>query len=436
LGDEPAADLGMSVDSFGSIDAVETVRHPSFPHLTHVLLYGSEGLTGLGETFHHAAAVEAYVHAELAPRVVGAPAGNVAELWQRMGAFADGRRPHSGSISVDSSACSALDLAAWDLRARALGLPLHEALGGRVRESIRVYVTAVDPDHLPPRGAQPHERAGDDWGLGGSRESAHRDWTASLERPGELATELVDEGFTALKLFPFVRLGAATRGLSISPEQLAENLAPFVAVRDAVGDRLDLAVDLGSMWTLAPALQIARALSPFELMWLEDPLRISALDAVGRLSEALTMPLAGYDYRCGLPSYIDLIERGRVSLVRMDLGWVGGLTEALRIAAYAEARGLGVILHDCAGPVSWAAAIHAALHLPNAVIQECVRSYARDIYPEIATGVPALSAGAAHPAPGAGHGLALADEYLSEAQRRRSGLGRDGRWLSEEPSSA
>jgi galactonate dehydratase len=422
----------MSAEPFGRIESVETIRHPSFPHMTHVLLHAENGLAGLGETFYHSRAVVAYVHSELAPRLAGAPAGNIGELWQRIGAFADGRRPHSGSISVDSSACSALDMASWDLRARALGLPLHEALGGRVRDAIRVYVTAVDPDHLPPRGVEPHERAGvDDWGLGGSRESAFRDWTASLERPGELARELVEEGFTALKLFPFVRLAGETDGLSITPAQLAENLMPFEAVRGAVEDRLDLAVDLTSMWTLAPALQIARALSRFDLMWLEDPLRISALDSLGQLSEALTMPLAGYDYRCGLPSYVDMIERSRVSLVRMDLGWVGGVTEAVRIAAYAEARGLGVILHDCAGPVCWSAAVHTALHLPNAVIQECVRAYARDLYPEIGTGMPTLAAGAAHPAAGAGHGFELGDEYLAEAQRHRSGLSRDGRWLTE-----
>ena len=398
----------MNAGSPVRIESVETLRHPDFPLLTHVLLHSEDGRSGLGETFHHAAAVEEHVHSELAPRVVGAPAGNLAGLWQRMGSFTDGRRPHSGSISVDSSATSALDLAAWDLRARMLGLPLHDALGGAVRESIRVYVTAVDPDH-------------DDWGLGGTRESNHRDWTGSLERPAELARELVEEGFTALKLFPFVRLADATGGLSITPAQLTENLEPFRAVREAVGDRLDLAVDLASMWTLAPAMQIARSLSPFELLWLEDPLRISALESIGRLSETMTMPLAGYDYRCGLPSYIDLIERGRVALVRMDLGWVGGITEAVRIAAYAEARGLGVILHDCAGPVSWASAIHTALHLPNAVIQECVRAYARDIYPQVVTGVPTLADGAARPSAGPGHGLELTDDYLAAASRRRSG---------------
>ena len=166
-------------------------------------------------------------------------------------------------------------------------------------------------------------------------------------------------------------------------------------------------------------------------MWLEDPLRISALDSVGHLSRSMTMPLAGYDYRAGLPSYVDLIQRGAISLVRMDLGWVGGVTEALRIAAYAEARGLGVIMHDCAGPVVFASAVHTALHAPNAVIQECVRPYLRDIYPQIVSGTPEVEGGAARPAGGPGHGLELTDAYLGDARRLRSGLSHDGRWLRE-----
>ena len=118
----------------------------------------------------------------------------------------------------------------------------------------------------------------------------------------------------------------------------------------------------------------------------------------------------------------------------MDLGWVGGVTEALRIAAYAEARGLGVVIHDCAGPVVWASAIHTALHVPNAVIAECVRPYVRDIYPQIVSGVPELAGGTARPAPGPGHGLELTEAYLAGARRRRSSLSRDGRWRSEQLS--
>ena len=205
-------------------------------------------------------------------------------------------------------------------------------------------------------------------------------------------------------------------------------------MREAVGDRLDLAVDLVNMWTLAPALQIARALSDFELMWLEDPLRISALESIGQLSRAMTMPLAGYDYRSGLPSYVDMIERGGVSLVRMDLGWVGGVTEALRIAAYAEARGLGVIMHDCAGPVVLASAVHTALHLPNAVIQECVRPYVRDIYPQIVSGVPELAGGMARPRPVPATGSSSPRPTSPARAGAAPALSRDGRWRSEQLS--
>ena len=247
---------------FGSIEAIETVRHPEFPQLTHVLIHAGDGLSGLGETFYHPDAVEAHVHAELAPRLVGAPAGNIAELWQRMGDPADGRRPYSGThlgrlgrhVGAGPGRLGPARPGARPAAARGARRP-------RARRDPRVR------DHRrsrPPASARrpaPRARRGDDWGLGGTRESAHRDWTSSLERPGELARELVDEGFTAVKLFPFVRLAEATGGLSITPAQLAENLEPFRAVREAVGDRLDLAVDLVNMWTLAPALQIARALS-------------------------------------------------------------------------------------------------------------------------------------------------------------------------------
>jgi L-alanine-DL-glutamate epimerase-like enolase superfamily enzyme len=87
-----------------------------------------------------------------------------------------------------------------------------------------------------------------------------------------------------------------------------------------------------------------------------------------------------------------------------------------------------VILHDCTGPVSWASAVHTGLHLPNLVMQECVRAYVRDIYPQIVSGLPTVSAGVVHPGPGVGHGVELTDSYTAGARSRRSGRARDGRW--------
>jgi galactonate dehydratase len=414
------------------ISSIETVLHDAYPHSVHVLVHTDEGVSGLGESFHRPEAIADYIHAEIAPRMLGEPAENVARMWLNIGNFTDGFQPFSGTVSIESSATSAFDIAMWDLRAKALGLPLHDALGGAVRERIRVYNTSAGTGHLPPPGTPRHERhRHEDWGLSAELASPHDDWTASLERPGELARELVSEGITAMKIYPFSRLIPVTRGLYITPRQLQENLEPFQEIRAAVGNDIDVAVDLSFIWTAAPALQIATALDEFGLLWIEDPMRTSAIDALALLAAKVRTPIAGYDYFNGLSAYARLVEAGAVSLVRMDLQWVGGVTEALRVAGYADAKGLGVVLHDCTGPVQWAAAIHVSVHLRNAMIQESVRAFYRHVYPAMVEQVPQVVDGHAIPIDAPGHGAVLRDSYLAGARRRVSTV-RDGAYVIEE----
>jgi galactonate dehydratase len=414
------------------ISAIETILHEDFPHSVHVRVHTDEGLTGLGESFHRPAAIAEYIHAEIAPRMLGEPAENVARMWLNIGNFTDGFQPFSGTVSIESSATSAFDIAMWDLRAKALGLPLHDALGGAVRDGIRVYNTSAGTGHLPPPGTPRHERhRHEDWGLSARFSSPHDDWTASLERPGELARELVSEGITAMKIYPFSRLIPVTRGLSITPRQLHENLEPFREIRAAVGHDIDIAVDLNFIWTAAPALQIATALDDFGLLWIEDPMRTSAVEAIARLAAQVRTPIAGFDYLNGLPAYARMIEAGALSIARMDLQWVGGVTEAVRIAGYADAKGLGVVLHDCTGPVQWAAAIHVSVHLRNAMIQESVRAFHRDVYPSMVERVPQVIDGHAFPIDAPGHGAVLRDSYLDGARRRVSTV-RDGAYTVAE----
>jgi galactonate dehydratase len=413
------------------ISAIETVLHDDYPHSIHVLLHTDEGLYGLGESFHRPEAIAAYVHTVIAPRLVGEPATNIASMWQRIGNFADGFQPFSGTISVESSATSAVDIAMWDLRAKALGLPLHAALGGAVRDRVRVYNTSAGTGHLPPPGTPRHRRhLHEDWGLSARVHSPHDDWTASNERPAELARELLAEGITAMKIYPFARLLAETGGGWITPRQLEECLEPFHAIRDAVGSAIDLSVDMNFAWAAAPALQIAGALDELGLLWIEDPLRTSSFEAMARLAAKLRTPLAGIDYLCGLPAYARLIESGAVSIVRMDLQWVGGVTEALRVAGYADAKGLGVVLHDCTGPVQWAAAIHCSVHLRNAMIQESVRAFYRDVYPHIVERVPEVIDGHALPIDACGHGATLLESHLAGARRQVSTV-RNGAFVTE-----
>jgi L-alanine-DL-glutamate epimerase-like enolase superfamily enzyme len=413
------------------VSAIETVLHEDYPHVIHVLVHTDEGLVGLGESFHNSAAIAEYIHTVIAPVMLGEPATNVANMWQRLGHFCDGWQPWSGTISINSSATSAFDIAMWDLRAKALDLSLCDALGGPVRDSIRVYNTSADPGHLPPQGTPRHQRHHhEDWGIGGPRGGDYDDWTASLERPGRLATDLVEAGITAMKIYPFLRLLKETGGLYITPKQLDENLEPFREIRNAVGNAIDIAVDLNVAWTFGPALQICSALEEFNCIWLEDVLRISSIDSLAKLANVIRTPLAGYDYRAGLPAFADLINSGAVSIVRMDVQWVGGVSEVIRVANYAEARGIGVVLHDCTGPVQWATSIHCCLHLRNAMIQESVRAYYTNVYPTMIDSVPQVTDGRVRPLVGSGHGANLSQEYL-DGSRRRSSTVRRGTFLTE-----
>ena len=403
------------------ISAIETVLHEDYPHVVHVLVHTDDGYVGLGESFHHPHAIAEYIHSVIAPSLIGAPATNIANAWRLMGNFSDGYQPFSGTITVDASATSAIDIALWDLRAKILDLPLHEALGGAVRDRVRVYNTCAEAGHLPPHGTPTHRRhEHDDWGIGGPRSTQYDDWQATLDRPGELARELVDSGITAMKIYPFGRYIRETRGLYITPRQLDEGLDIFRAIRASVGNQIDIAVDMSFSWAYAPALKIASALDEFGLIWIEDLTRTSSVQALARIANVIRTPLAGFDYRVGLPAAIDLVEAGAVSIVRMDLQWVGGPSEAIRIAGYAEGRGLGVVLHDCTGPVQWAAAIHCSLRIPNAMIQESVRAYYKLVYPTMVKRVPKIIDGHALALDGLGHGAELLDEYVAGGTTKRS----------------
>ncbi len=122
--------------------------------------------------------------------------------------------------------------------------------------------------------------------------------------------------------------------------------------------------------------------------------------------------------RAGLQSYAQLVDRGGVSTVRVDPQWAGGITETLRIASHARLRGLPIAVHDCGGPVQWAASIHCCLHIPNAMILESVRAYYLEIYPTMAKNPPRVVADHALPPGGAGHGVELLPAYTERATLR------------------
>ena len=197
----------------------------------------------------------------------------------------------------------------------------------------------------------------------------------------------------------------------------------------AVGDRMDIMVEFHSLWQLLPAMQIARALAPFETFWHEDPIRMDSLAE----PQALRRGLAGADLRLGdagraLARSAICWRPGAAGVVMLDLSWCGGLSEARKIAAMAEAWHLPVAPHDCTGPVVLAASTHLSLNAPNALVQESVRAFYRTWYRDLVTALPRVKDGMITVPPGPGLGLEL-DPDLDRAftvTRRR--LGRGGRY--------
>jgi L-alanine-DL-glutamate epimerase-like enolase superfamily enzyme len=187
---------------------------------------------------------------------------------------------------------------------------------------------------------------------------------------------------------------------------------------------MDVMLEFGGSWNLPTAMRIARAVEPFDPFWFEDPFRMDNLDALAEFARSTRVPVAASEMLGTRFAFRQLLERRAVGIVMLDLGWIGGLSEARKVAAMAEANKLPVAPHDCTGPVVWTASVHLSVSLPNAVIQEAVRAYYTGWYREVLEAVPSIEKGFAAPPEGAGLGTRLRAAFLQRptTQRRRSAL--------------
>lgn len=385
------------------IVAVETVRVEEHANLLWVLVHTDEGLTGLGETFFLARTLEAYVHEHLAPRVIGEDPLDIVRLAARVANYVGYR-----SSGVEMRGNSAFDIALWDLMGQACGQPVARVLGGFSRTDIETYNTCAGTGYMKNERGQSSANYELDAGSGaGGTVREYDDLNGFLHRADELAESLLADGIGAMKIWPFDLAAERTGGRFISTADLKLALAPFEQIRRAVGDRMQIMVELHSMWQLLPAIEIARALEPYAVRWHEDPIRMDSLSDLKRFADATHVPLCASETLAGRTAFRDLLETGAAGVLNLDVGWCGGLTEARAIAAMAEAWHLPIAPHDCTGPVGLAAATHLSLHAPNALVQESVRAFHRTWYRDLVTALPPIENGRITVPPGPGLGLAL-----------------------------
>jgi galactonate dehydratase len=387
---------------------LETLRLAEFPNLVWLQLHTDEGLVGLGETNFAAESVEAYLHEYVAPRVLGR---NPLEI-ERLARGLIGYLGFRGS-GVETRAVSAFDIALWDLYGKFCNQPLYQVLGGASRDAIRTYNTCAGYRYI--RDARQQTSA--NWGLD-ARLGPYEDLDAFLHRADELAHSLLEQGITGMKIWPFDPYAEASDGLYISADHLSKALEPFRKIRAAVGDRMDIMVEFHSLWRLPAAQRIAQALAQFDTYWHEDPIRMDSLSLLKQYAAFSKAPICASEILAGRWSFKDLLETGVAGIIMFDLAWCGGISEARRIAALADAWQLPVAPHDCTGPVVYAASVHFSIHAPNALVQESVRAFYSGWYRELVTNVPQPQRGVLAKPPGPGLGCELLPEVWKRPDAR------------------
>lgn len=342
----------------------------------------------------------------MAPKLVGRDPLAVESLARSLQDYLGYR-----SSGVETRALSAVDLALWDLFGKACGKPVYQMLGGASRDEIRTYNTCAGYRYARDTRGQ----VSANWGLDGRREGPYEDLDAFLHRADELAHSLLEQGITAMKIWPFDTAAEASDGMHISGPDLDQALEPFRKIRKAVGSKMDIMVEFHSLWRLTAAQRIARALAEFDTYWHEDPIRMDSLDLLRQYAAHSKAPVCGSEILAGRWSFKDYLETGVAGIVMFDLGWCGGLTEARRIAALADAWQLPVAPHDCVGPVIFQASCHYSIWAPNALVQESVRAFYTGWYNELVTHVPRPKNGFLEKPPGPGLGV----ELLPDVWKRR-----------------
>lgn len=395
------------------ITCVRTIRIAERPNLIWVEIETDEGLTGLGEGFRGAEATEAEVFEKIAPFLLGRDSRHIEAVSRHL------MTPYVGfgASGAETRAASAVDMALWDLKGQRHGVPVYEAMGGAVRKEIRAYNTCAGYDYNSKGGRRDIEG-------GDAAKGPYDDQVAFMRDAGTLAESLLSENYAAMKIWPLDIYAAQSGGQMITLDDLKKGLAPFRKIRDAVGDKIEIMCELHSIWSAPAAARICQALEDYGVFWAEDPIgKMDDVQALADLRRRTRTPICASETLGGKAIFAKLLAADAVDIVMLDLAWCGGLTEARKIAALAEAYAKPLAPHDCTGPVALFAGLHLALHAPTAIFQEVVRATLATWYRDLVTELPVIRQGLVQAPTAPGLGTAL----RPEVKRRDDAVVREAR---------
>jgi len=289
------------------------------------------GITGIGEVDSSPMAVKGTIEGPfshttatgLREVVIGEDPFETEYLWHKMYRA----NIYAGRRGIGIHAMSGIDMALWDIKGKALGLPVWKLLGGGFHKRLRCYASSL---------------------FGSTPQATH-----------DLARRFRDRGFDAVK-FGWDPMGRDAK----------TDIALVEQGRKGLGDEADLLIDAGLVWDAKTALQRVRAFQAYNIFWLEEPLRPDDYEGYRKLSQATSIRIAAGEEESNRLSFLDLMDRGQIDVVQIDLTRCGGFTEAMKIASLAHDRGLVVANHGFTTYINVTAALHFLNAIPNALIVE------------------------------------------------------------------
>jgi len=270
----------------------------------------------------------------------------IEHMWRRVYSAGFTQHPDLTLMGV----MSALEMACWDIIGKEADQPVYNLLGGRVHERLRSYTYIY---------ARP-----------GDKSDVYQDPDLSAER----AVEYLKQGFTAIKFDPAGPYSAFDgRQLSLEALDLCERFCR--QLREAVGSRADLLFGTHGQMTAAGAIRLARRLEPFDPLWFEEPVPPDAPEEMAKVARATSIPIATGERLTTKYDFARLLQAGSAAILQMNLGRVGGILEAKKIASMAEVQHVQIAPHLYCGPVVGAANVQLATCSPNFLIQESIERW-------------------------------------------------------------
>ena len=318
------------------ITDVKATTLKGYKQWNYILIETDEGVTGLGEA-HPGEGVIDVALKQLKPLLLGKDPRDVEPLYHQMVNAPRNR------ASICLSAIGGVETALWDLTGKAMGVPVYRLLGGKYRDGIQLYAD-----------------------VGWGETHTPKDWA-------QRAREGVADGYQAIKFdidgsADELRLDAVNRELSTA--ELEKMTALVAAVRDAVGNGIDVCIDCHGIYSVHAAMLLAERLEPFNLFFLEDPVPNENVEAMAKVAASTSIPICTGEYLYRRDGFRELIQAQACDILHVDISGTGGMLEAKKIADLADLYYMPFAAHNITSPVGITASAHVCAAVKNLFIME------------------------------------------------------------------